>query len=343
MMNTQTWQDLHSLAFQGLESNPSVNKLARAVDAALLESAYAYCHTLTARHSKSFLVASSLLPRPQRRAIRALYAFCRVSDDIVDYPNGDVVKKLAAWRRRVLREDPPDHDLVALAWADARATYQVPDHYIGQLLDGVAADLQVTRYATFRDLAAYCYGVASTVGLMSMHVIGFSGPEAIPYAVKLGVALQLTNILRDVAEDWERGRCYLPQDELARFGLSEADIAAGQVTARWRAFMRFQINRTRRLYQEAIPGIALLNRDGQHAIAAAAAIYGAILDDIEANDYDVFTRRAYVGKLRKVGHLCATWLTIHRRVLLGILRSARPIRFSLLKERLTKKKDIPHA
>jgi phytoene synthase len=341
-MNSQAWQHLHSLAFQGLQSAPKRTTQAQIADTALLEAAYVYCETLTAHHSKSFYAASALLPANKRHAIRALYAFCRVSDDIVDHPDANVAENLALWRERVLSGDPLDHDLVALAWTDARTTYHVPVHYITQLLDGVASDLHVTRYATFHDLATYCYGVASTVGLMSMHITGFSGPEAIPYAVKLGVALQLTNILRDVGEDWQRGRLYLPQDELAAFGLTEADVAAGQVTDRWRDFMRFQIERTRQLYEEAIPGIAMLHRDGQHAIAAATAIYGAILDDIERNDYDVFNRRAYVGKARKVGHLITTWLSIHSRILRGALRRAtRAPRFSLLQARFGSRQDSP--
>jgi len=168
-------------------------------------------------------------------------------------------------------------------------------------MDGVARDLTQKRYETFADLATYSYGVASTVGLMSMHIIGYSGPEAIPYAIKLGLALQMTNILRDVAEDWQMGRVYLPQEELAAFGLTEAVIEEGQVTDKWRAFMRFQIDRNRRLYEEAWPGIKMLNKNGRFAITAAAGLYRAILKDIERHDYDVFTRRAHIsgwGKLR---------------------------------------------
>jgi 15-cis-phytoene synthase len=179
----------------------------------------------------------------------------------------------------------------------------VPARYVEQLLDGVGRDLAQQRYQTFDELAGYAYGVASTVGLMSMHIIGYAGPQAIPYAVKLGVALQLTNILRDVGEDRRAGRLYLPAEELAAFGLTEADLAAGRVDERWRRFMRYQIRRNRRLYAEAWPGIALLNRDGRLAIRAAADLYRAILADIEAHDYDVFSRRAHVsawGKLRRL-------------------------------------------
>lgn len=272
-------------------------------DKGLLQRAYAYCDSLTARHSRSFHLASALLPRPKRQATRALYAFCRITDDLVDRSAGDAEVRLRLWRQRVSTWHPPADDLVAMAWADARAQYQIPQRYAEQLIEGVARDLQQTRYETFADLATYCYGVASTVGLMSMHITGFSGPEAIPYAVKLGVALQLTNILRDVGEDWRAGRVYLPQEELAVFNLSETDLAAGQVDERWRAFMRFQIGRTRRLYAEAQPGIALLNPDGRFAITAAAGLYSAILNDIERHDFDVFRRRAYVngwGKLRRL-------------------------------------------
>jgi 15-cis-phytoene synthase len=143
--------------------------------------------------------------------------------------------------------------------------------------------------------------------LMSMHIIGFSGPEAIPYAIKLGVALQVTNILRDVAEDWRAGRVYLPQEELATFHLTEADLATGQVNERWRAFMRFQIARNRRLYQEAWPGIARLQPEGRLAIAAAARFYEGILENIERRDYDVFGGRAQVGAWGKLRKLPGLW------------------------------------
>ncbi len=175
------------------------------------------------------------------------------------------------------------------------------------MIDGVARDLDQTRYTTFDDLAAYAYGVASTVGLMSMHIIGYHGAAAIPYAIKLGIALQMTNILRDVGEDWQAGRVYLPAAELADFDLSEDDLARGRVDDRWRAFMAFQIERNRRLYAEAWPGIQLLPPDGRFAIAAASELYRRILDDIEAHDDDVFTRRARVSTSRKLFGLLQLW------------------------------------
>lgn len=302
-MNSTTAPWEHQLIAWASQGMDAPRRLRREVDAVALAQAYAHCDAVTQAHSRTFHLASGLLPAAKRRAVRALYAFCRVSDDLVDAPSADPDTALADWRRRV-HSDHPEHDgPVLLAWTDTQARYGIPALYVEQLLDGVARDLHQTRYATFDDLAAYSYGVASTVGLMAMHIVGFDGPAAIPFAVKLGVALQLTNILRDVGEDWARGRLYLPQDELAAHGLTEADLAAGQPDARWRALMRFQIARVRRLYAESLPGLRCLHRDGRFAIAAAAELYAAILDDIEAHGMDVFNRRAHTtawGKLRRL-------------------------------------------
>lgn len=301
-----SWErQLLSWAHEALESCVPGEPVA--AEEKLLQRAYAACEAITREHSRTFYLASGLLPPAKRRAMRALYAFCRVSDDLVDEGRGDPQLKLEAWRRVALASAPGAENLVALAWADTRARYRIPWRYAEQLLDGVARDLTTTRYATFADLAAYCYGVASTVGLMAMHIIGFAGPQAIPYAVRLGVALQLTNILRDVGEDWRLGRVYLPQDELAHWGLGEEDLAAGRVDERWRAYLGFQIARNRRLYAEALPGIALLHPDGRLAIAAAAELYRGILDDIEAHGGDVFRRRAHLSGWQKARRLPGIW------------------------------------
>ncbi len=284
------------------EARPDVDTiLPRLIeDRLLLRRAYACCDSITASHSRTFFLATHFLPPAKRRAIRALYAFCRTSDDLVDCPETARDGAWDLWRKVSTSPAPPRHDLVAVAWADARSRYRIPIRYAVQLLDGVGRDRCQTRYATFEDLATYAYGVASTVGLMSMHVIGFSGSEAVPYAIKLGLALQVTNILRDVGEDWRMGRVYLPQDELAAYGLGEADLERGRVDGRWRAFMRFQIERNRQLYAEARPGIAMLDWDGRFAVAAAAGLYCAILDDIQEHDYDVFHRRAHLSAGEKL-------------------------------------------
>lgn len=304
--NIHTWEaTLLSLAH---EAKHSVTYSANHVfDSELLEASYTYCESLTAQHSRSFHLASSLLPPDKCRAIRALYAFCRVTDDIVDHSADGQAIQLEAWRKRTSSAMPPTTDLVAVAWADARHRHQVPERYAEQLIDGVARDLHQKRYATFAELAQYSYGVASTVGLMSMHIIGYAGVHALPYAIKLGVALQLTNILRDVAEDWQNGRLYLPQEELKQFDLSEEDIAAGRLSERWRRFMQFQIERNRHLYHEAWPGVAFLDPDGRFAIAAAADLYKGILDDIEKHNYDVFSRRARLSTIQKLGRLPGIW------------------------------------
>lgn len=309
-MQTHAWeQQLISLAHEALHGPPlDLNERKLLFDeTALIDRAYDYCERLTANHSKSFFLASGLLPADKRRAVRALYAFCRISDDIIDNSSDCSETHLKAWRQRILTSHPSHNDPVALAWADTRLRYQIPLRYAEQLIDGVARDLRQNRYHTFAELTTYAYGVASTVGLMSMHIIGFTGREAIPYAIKLGVALQLTNILRDVTEDWQAGRIYLPLAELAAFDLTETDLALGQIDDRWRKFMRFQIERNRRLYAEAWPGIALLDPHGRLAIAAAAKLYEGILDDIERHDFDVFNRRAYVSKWTKLTMLPGIW------------------------------------
>lgn len=280
-------------------------------DPDLLGRAYASCAAITSLHSHTFFLATRLLPAGKRRAMRALYAFCRVSDDIVDTPDGDAEAALIAWRREALAPRPAPGNLVAIAWADTRARYHIPQRYAEQLIDGVGRDLHPRRYRTFEEVTRYAYGVASTVGLMSMHIIGFAGQQAIPYAIKLGVALQLTNILRDIGEDWHAGRLYLPGDEMATYGVTEADLERGQVDDRWRALLRFQIARNRRLYAEARPGIALLHHDGRFAVAAASNFYRAILADIEAHDYDVFHRRAHVSAWGKVCRLPGIWWRNH--------------------------------
>lgn len=307
-MTAQAWEHrLLSWAYEALDDRPHARAASTAAPSGLLSSAYQYSVGVTAAHSRTFYLASGLLPAGKRAAARALYAFCRVTDDLVDRPGPAAAQHLDDWRRRAFASHPASDDPVALAFADARARYGIPRRYAEQLVEGVSRDLSPARYATFGDLAAYCYGVASTVGLMAMHIIGYAGPEAIPYAVRLGVALQLTNILRDVGEDLAAGRVYLPQDELANFGLEEDDLAAGRVSRAWRDFMRFQIDRNRALYAEAVPGIALLAPDGRFAIGAAAGLYQAILDDIEAHDYDVFSRRAHLSAAAKVRRLPGIW------------------------------------
>jgi phytoene synthase len=310
-IETYSWEEkLLARAYRPMRAGASGHEVetpaAEPVDD-LLERALDHCAAVTKEHSRTFYLASSLLPGQARRSVRALYAFCRVTDDLVDRARGDAHDLLHAWRRKAVSPSPPDDDPVAFAWSHTMARHGIPVEYALQLIDGVAEDLDHERYSDFDELADYAYGVASTVGLMAMHIIGFTGPEAVPFAVRLGVALQLTNILRDVGEDWAAGRLYLPLDELASFGLRERDIAERRVDDRWLAFMRFQISRACRLYAEALPGIAHLAPDGRFAIAAAAELYRAILYEIRANGGDVFRRRAYVKGWQKASLLPGIW------------------------------------
>jgi 15-cis-phytoene synthase len=296
-------QTLLGLAREALEGYEYIGQVV--ADRQKLDHAYQLCAQITRQHSRTFFLASGLLPLEKRCAVRALYAFCRVTDDMVDNNTGDRQSALDQWRDAVVHPSPINP--VALAWADAQARFNVPTGYAVQLINGVRRDLRQTRYESFDELAEYAYGVASTVGLMAMHIIGFAGDAALPYAVKLGVALQITNILRDVGEDWRLGRLYLPCQDLAAFGLSEADIAAGCNDARWKGLMRFQIERARALYIQSEAGIPLLQRDGRFAILAASQMYQGILRQIERNDYDVFSRRASVSLTGKLLALPNIW------------------------------------
>lgn len=307
-VQTYAWeQRLLAMAIEAF-SSPIPNHRLK-TDRVQLDRAYQICAGVTQANSRTFHLAANLLPGDKRRAVHALYAFCRTTDDLIDKAGVTDESKtvFANWRRLISSVSPSINDPISLAWADVQVRCGIPRGYADQLVDGIARDLVQDRYATFTELTEYCYGVASTVGLMVMHIIGFRGSLALPYAVKLGVALQLTNILRDVGEDWRAGRLYLPLDELAEFGLTEADIAAGRIDNRWRAFMRFQIERARALYQEAEPGFQFLAPDGRFAIGSAATLYRAILEDIETHDYDVFQRRAHVELWGKLKRLPRVW------------------------------------
>jgi phytoene synthase len=273
--------------------------------------AYRYCEQIIRQHSKSFFFSTQFLPAEKRKAVRAFYAFCRVTDDTVDHANGDPARALAEWVQQARAEHPASDDPVLLAWHDTRTYYDLPPTLVDELLAGMAMDLTIHRYATFADLWLYCYRVASVVGLLSMGVTG-SAPGATPYAIKIGVALQLTNILRDVGEDAKRGRVYLPQEDLERFGLTAEDILKGVYDERFRSLMRFEVDRAYRLYAESWPGIALLPPDSRFAVAAAARIYAGILDKLVANNYDSYTKRAYLTLREKLARIPQLWLDIQK-------------------------------
>ncbi len=256
----------------------------------------------TALGSRSFYFATGFFPRDLARAAHAVYWFCRYTDDLVDecatLEQGR--RDLEEWAERVqtaLQGSEPSHPVLKV-FLDTARVKNIPPEYPLELIEGMRMDLNGTRYRNFAELRTFCYRVASVVGLMMSHAIGFEDP-ALDYAIDLGIAMQLTNILRDVAEDWRRGRLYLPSEELERFGYSEGSLAGGQRTPEWNSLMRFQVARARDYYQRAMPGIALLDSRGRFAVKVAAGVYREILSVIEARDYDVFTRRAVVPSARK--------------------------------------------
>jgi phytoene synthase len=279
----------------------------------------ACCRRIVRHHARTFWLASHFLPDAKRRAAFALYAFCRVADDLVDEAAAgrvaDVAAELAAYRAQLddaLAARPASPVFRELALA--ASTHGVPAAVLHELLDGVARDCAPVRYQCWRELADYCAGVASSVGEMCTHVFGVDGDQlvrerALRHARTLGVAMQLTNILRDVGEDGRQGRCYLPAEDLAAHGLSVAEVLAGQLAGdpRWTALMTFEIARARQLYAEAIPGIALLAPDARRCAHACAVGYSRILDAIESNGYDSFRTRARLGTIARANVLWSTW------------------------------------
>ncbi len=258
------------------------------------------------QHSRTFYMATGMLPLKKRSAIRSLYAFCRRTDDLVDRCDA-TLEDLDAWRAQVNLPAEEQEDPVLLVWAKVREQYAIDRRYEQELIDGVRMDLHKRHYETWEELQEYCYLVASTVGLLSMPVIetasGATFEQAKPQAIQLGIALQLTNILRDVGEDAERGRVYLPEEDLERFGLTRRDILNHVHDERFKDLMRFEISRARAIFDEALPGIRLLNAGARPAVVAAAVLYRAILDEIERIDYQVYTKRAHTSGLRKAAML----------------------------------------
>jgi phytoene synthase len=286
-----------------------------------VEDAYELCRQVTAKFSKTFYMGTLLMSPAKRRAIWAIYVWCRRTDELVDGPQAQFTseKTLDRWEAQlesVFAGCPVDDEDVALV--DTLEQFPLEIQPFRDMIAGQRMDLHRSRYQTFDDLYLYCYRVAGTVGLMSTTVMGvdkqlntapWCKPEAIApiqEAVALGIANQLTNILRDVGEDARRGRIYLPLEDLQRFDYTEADLLAGVIDGRWRALMEFQIQRARQFYAEAERGISRLSQDARWPVWSALALYRQILEVIEDNHYDVFNRRAYVPLPRKLLTLPAT-------------------------------------
>lgn len=304
----------------------------------LVAQGYERAKALTRFHAKSFFFSSAALFGERRRGAFALYAFCRRLDDLVDGDNrGDgsiaapvelpsqVSERLALARAAVSslygRETSPVwsslpwHESEVAAFRDTVLRYGIPERPFQELISGMEMDLTRSRYATFEELHLYCYRVAGVVGEMMTPVLGHADDRCLPFAADLGVAMQLTNILRDVKEDLQRGRIYLAADELAAFGIRESELegwARGDAAPNdsWSRFMQFQIARARAYYQRSLFGVPDLRGFGsQSVVRLMGTIYGGILDAIEAQDLDVFARRAHVATAGKVGRALSVLLT----------------------------------
>lgn len=257
-----------------------------------------------ARGSKTFYFATRFFPREIAKAAYSVYWFCRTTDDLVD--EAETPPDLDAWRRRLelaLRSGDSGNEILD-GFAAAARRFSIPHSYAFELIDGVEMDLSRVRYETFEQIRLYCYRVASTVGLMMMHVVGYSG-QPHRQAIDLGIAMQLTNILRDIGEDLRRGRLYLPQEELASFGVTRADLEAGRRSPAFLGLMQFQIARARRFYALGRAGLPFLHPRGRIAVDLASRLYARILNRIESSRYDVFSRRAVVSRPEKY------WIAAH--------------------------------
>jgi 15-cis-phytoene synthase len=271
-----------------------------------------YCQQKAARSGSSFYYSFLFLEPARRQAITSLYAFCREVDDAVDECSDIAVAaaKLVWWRGEVaaMYAGHPTHP-VTRALVSALPRFNLPAEHLIEIIDGMEMDLHQTRYADFKTLHLYCYRVASVVGLLAAEIFGYGDRRTLKYAHDLGLAFQLTNIIRDVGEDARRGRIYLPQDELARFGVSEADILQSRSTEGFQRLMQFQATRASEYYDKALAELPQTDRKSQRAGLVMAAIYRRLLDEIVNDGCRVLTHRVSLPPLRKFWLAGKTWIT----------------------------------
>jgi phytoene synthase len=297
-----------------------------ATAAAILQQSYDWCTQVAKSQAKNFYYSFLLLPAPQRRAMCAMYAFMRYCDDLSDGALGgdetdadsgdgasaaDRAIAIAAWRRNLdlaLTGHAPEHPLWP-AFVHSVKKYRIPHYYFFEMIEGISSDLEPRRIQTFDELYDYCYHVASVVGLTIIHIFGFddtAAPSALVLAEKCGIAFQLTNILRDVREDAENGRVYLPAEDLERFGVSAPRF---EPTKSFLALMKFEANRAREYYRESAPLIDLIHPESRASLRALIGIYSRLLDRIVASNYDVLSRRIRVPAWEKVWILAKSQLS----------------------------------
>jgi len=284
-----------------------------------VSGAYEHCEMLTRRASSNFYWGFRLLPHDRRRALCAVYAFCRAADDLADEPGRDTDPRrlLARWREELERAyaGRPVHP-VGVALADTVARFAIPREHFDAVIAGVEMDLDRDRYETWEgDLEQYCYRVAGAVGLVCIEIFGYRDASARQYAVELGLAFQLTNILRDVAEDAQRGRIYLPRADLKRFGCREEDVLVGHCTDAFRQVMAFESARAGEHYGRARFLLAEEDRQSLAPAEAMRLIYEQLLRRIMLRHYDVFGPKVRLTRPEKAGLAVAAWMRPHLRVL----------------------------
>ena len=281
-----------------------------------VDEAYEWCRDLTRREAKNFYYAFITLPPAKRRAIYATYAFCRLCDDAAD-EDDPVPRKLELLHGLRQQLDSTFSDLpsgngglgpVFQALAHSSATYGIDQGLFQDIIEGVESDLTASRYQDFEELRSYCYHVASAVGLICIEIFGYTDPRARQYAADLGLAMQLTNIVRDVREDLGRDRVYLPQEDLDRFGYSEERLFAGEVDESFRELMKFQVERARSYFQSGLRLLPLLSPRARSCPAVMAKIYMRILDRTEASGFNVFNGRPSLSKREKLFVMAQVWM-----------------------------------
>jgi len=275
---------------------------------ALAES-YAFCRGVARKRARNFYYSFVLLPREQSNAMCAIYAFMRYCDDLSDEP-GASREAMERWRGALGNALAGKFDAYPAwpAFYDTVQRYRIPHEYFFQMIEGVTSDLEPRALQTFDELYRYCYQVASVVGLCTIHVFGFESPAALPLAEKCGVAFQLTNILRDIAEDAARDRVYLPAEDLRRFGVDSRDLRNGQPGDALRSLMRFEAGRARAYYRESQPLVDMIHKPSRPALRALIGIYSHLLTRIEERKFDVFTERVSLSAAEKCGIVLRAWM-----------------------------------
>jgi len=277
-----------------------------------LKLSYDYCSKLTKLHAKTFYFSSHFLPQDKKNACFAVYAFCRYIDDLID---NSLIKTLSSadgfskiiegvneWRRQLkslYNGEFIDHPIM-IALKDTISKFEIPENLPNELIDGVFMDISKNRYSDFEDLKIYCYKVASVVGLMTTHIFGFKDKETNKHAIDLGIAMQMTNILRDIREDAGKNRIYIPEEEMRYFDYSEDDLFNFKINDNFHELMKYQIQRADSYYDKAEKGILMINKDCRITVGLMSRNYKNILTQIKKNNLNVYEKRAYVPYYRKL-------------------------------------------